>query len=202
MRYSVLSLAWNAPAGQKKLVAGLRDAAPRNSYDVIVIGGGGHGLATAYYLQSSTASPMSPCLRKAGSAPAMLAATPRYPLELPARRQTFHLRMVDEAVGRSRTRLNYTPWSASAASIKSLSSDPQRDAYARRGQCHEIALASMPSCSRRWRAALLPYLDFDDARFPIRGGLLQRRGGTARHDAVVWGYAARPTNSVSTSSEL
>jgi sarcosine oxidase subunit beta len=37
--------------------------------------------------------------------------------------------------------------------------------------------------------ALLPYLDFDDARFPIRGGLLQRRGGTARHDAVVWGYA-------------
>jgi methylglutamate dehydrogenase subunit A len=37
--------------------------------------------------------------------------------------------------------------------------------------------------------ALTPYLDFDDARFPIHGGLLQRRGGTARHDAVVWGYA-------------
>jgi sarcosine oxidase subunit beta len=36
---------------------------------------------------------------------------------------------------------------------------------------------------------LVPYLDFDDARFPIQGGLLQRRGGTARHDAVVWGYA-------------
>ena len=34
-----------------------------------------------------------------------------------------------------------------------------------------------------------PFLDFDNARFPIRGGLLQRRGGTARHDAVVWGYA-------------
>jgi sarcosine oxidase subunit beta len=36
---------------------------------------------------------------------------------------------------------------------------------------------------------MVPYLDFDDARFPIQGGLLQRRGGTARHDAVVWGYA-------------
>ena len=35
----------------------------------------------------------------------------------------------------------------------------------------------------------MPYLDFDNARFPIQGGLLQRRGGTARHDAVVWGYA-------------
>jgi sarcosine oxidase subunit beta len=36
---------------------------------------------------------------------------------------------------------------------------------------------------------MLPFLDFDNARFPIQGGLLQRRGGTARHDAVVWGYA-------------
>src|SRR5260370_24694326 len=37
--------------------------------------------------------------------------------------------------------------------------------------------------------ALVRYLDFDNARFPIHGGLLQPRGGTARHDAVVWGYA-------------
>jgi methylglutamate dehydrogenase subunit A len=37
--------------------------------------------------------------------------------------------------------------------------------------------------------SMLPFLDFDNARFPIRGGLLQRRGGTARHDAVIWGYA-------------
>jgi sarcosine oxidase subunit beta len=36
---------------------------------------------------------------------------------------------------------------------------------------------------------MVPLLDFENARFPIRGGLLQRRGGTARHDAVVWGYA-------------
>ena len=36
---------------------------------------------------------------------------------------------------------------------------------------------------------LVPFLDFDDARFPISGGLLQRRGGTVRHDAVAWGYA-------------
>jgi sarcosine oxidase subunit beta len=36
---------------------------------------------------------------------------------------------------------------------------------------------------------MVPYLDYDQARFPIRGGLLQRRAGTARHDAVAWGYA-------------
>src|SRR5260370_6288472 len=50
MRYSLLSLAWNALTGQKNWSPVWRDAAPRNSYDVIVIGGGGHGLATAYYL--------------------------------------------------------------------------------------------------------------------------------------------------------
>jgi sarcosine oxidase subunit beta len=37
--------------------------------------------------------------------------------------------------------------------------------------------------------AMYPFLNFDHARFPIKGGLLQRRGGTARHDAVAWGYA-------------
>ena len=36
---------------------------------------------------------------------------------------------------------------------------------------------------------MVPYLDFDNARFPIQGGLIQRRGGTVRHDAVAWGYA-------------
>src|SRR5437016_9709171 len=50
MRYSVLSLAWNAITGHKSLGPAWRDAAPRKTYDVVIIGGGGHGLATAYYL--------------------------------------------------------------------------------------------------------------------------------------------------------
>jgi heterotetrameric sarcosine oxidase beta subunit len=37
--------------------------------------------------------------------------------------------------------------------------------------------------------AMIPFLNFDNARFPIKGGLLQRRAGTARHDGVAWGYA-------------
>ena len=47
MRYSALSLAWNALTGQRNWSPMWRDAAPRKSYDVIIIGGGGHGLATA-----------------------------------------------------------------------------------------------------------------------------------------------------------
>ena len=50
--------------------------------------------------------------------------------------------------------------------------------------------ASMPSCSTRDQVReFVPFADFDNARFPIRGALMQPRGGTVRHDAVVWGYA-------------
>src|SRR5262249_36277727 len=50
MRYSVLSLTWNAITGHKSWTPTWRDATPRTTYDVVIIGGGGHGLATAYYL--------------------------------------------------------------------------------------------------------------------------------------------------------
>lgn len=50
MRYSALALAWNAITGQTRWTPAWRDAAPREAYDVVIVGGGGHGLATAYYL--------------------------------------------------------------------------------------------------------------------------------------------------------
>src|SRR4030088_2680232 len=50
MRYSALALAWNALTGNRHWAPAWRDAAPRDAYDVVIIGGGGHGLATAYYL--------------------------------------------------------------------------------------------------------------------------------------------------------
>jgi sarcosine oxidase subunit beta len=68
-------------------------------------------------------------------------------------------------------------------------SDAQRDAFARRGNAMRLHDVDAELLDREQVRALVPYLDFDHGRFPIQGGLLQRRGGTARHDAVVWGYA-------------
>src|ERR1700753_3002451 len=68
-------------------------------------------------------------------------------------------------------------------------SDAQRDAYARRGNMMRIHGIDAELLDEKGIRAHAPFLDFDNARFPIKGGLLQRRGGTARHDAVVWGYA-------------
>jgi sarcosine oxidase subunit beta len=68
-------------------------------------------------------------------------------------------------------------------------SDAQRDAYARRGNAMRLHGVDAQLLDRDGVRAIAPFLAFDNARFPITGGLLQRRGGTARHDAVVWAYA-------------
>jgi sarcosine oxidase subunit beta len=68
-------------------------------------------------------------------------------------------------------------------------SDAQRDAYARRGNAMRIHGVDAELLDRDQVRAMVPFLDFENARFPIGGGLLQRRGGTVRHDAVAWGFA-------------
>ena len=68
-------------------------------------------------------------------------------------------------------------------------SDGQMDAHARRGNAMRMQGDDAELLAREAVRVGWPYLGFDDARFPIRGGLLQRRAGTARHDAVAWGYA-------------
>jgi sarcosine oxidase subunit beta len=67
--------------------------------------------------------------------------------------------------------------------------DPQQDAFARRGNAMLLAGADAVLLDREDVRKNYPFLDFENARFPIRGGLLQPRGGTVRHDAVAWGYA-------------
>jgi sarcosine oxidase subunit beta len=67
--------------------------------------------------------------------------------------------------------------------------DPQRDAFARRGNGMRIDGVDAELLDREAVHEMVPFLDFDNARFPVKGGLLQRRGGTVRHDAVAWGYA-------------
>ena len=68
-------------------------------------------------------------------------------------------------------------------------SDGQRDAYRRRGNAMHMAGADAVLLDAEGVRRLCPFLNFDNARFPIKGGLWQPRGGTVRHDAVAWGYA-------------
>jgi sarcosine oxidase subunit beta len=68
-------------------------------------------------------------------------------------------------------------------------SDAQRDAYARRGNSMRLHGIDSELLDLAAVKKMVPYLDYENARFPVQGGLLQKRGGTVRHDAVAWGYA-------------
>src|ERR1041384_5276175 len=83
--------------------------------------------------------------------------------------------------------LNYNAMVSQRGVLNLCHSDAQRDAFARRGNAMRIHGVDAELLDARAVRQMLPFLDFEQARFPMQGGLLQRRGGTVRHDAVAWG---------------
>ena len=87
--------------------------------------------------------------------------------------------------------LNYNTMVSQRGVLNLYHSDAQRDAYARRGNTMRINGIDAELLDQAALKKMIPFLNFDHARFPVQGGLLQRRGGTARHDAVVLGLRPR-----------
>ena len=86
--------------------------------------------------------------------------------------------------------LNFNVMFSQRGVLNLANSDSQMDAITRRGNTMRLNGIDAELLDRRQVEKMTPYLDFSDAaRFQIKGGLLQRRGGTARHDAVAWGFA-------------
>lgn len=190
MRYSAFALAWNALTGNRNWAPTWRDAEPRERYDVVIIGGGGHGLATAYYLSKNYGITNVAVLEKnwigsgnAGRNTTIIRSNYLLPGNVPFYEWSMKLW---EGLERD---LNYNVMVSQRGVLNLYHSDAQRDVFARRGNAMRLTGVDAELLDRGQVRALVPYLEFEDERFPIRGGLLQRRGGTARHDAVVWGYA-------------
>jgi sarcosine oxidase subunit beta len=86
--------------------------------------------------------------------------------------------------------LNFNVMFSQRGVLNLAHSDAQLESFARRGNVMRLNGIDAELMTREEVRHELPYLNFSErARFPIRGGLMQRRGGTARHDAVAWGYA-------------
>jgi heterotetrameric sarcosine oxidase beta subunit len=190
VRYSLFSLLRQALIGHRGWGPAWRDAVPKPAYDVIIVGGGGHGLATAYYLAKVHGITNIAVLEKSwiGSGNVGRNTTIiRSNYLLPGNNPFYELSMkLWEGLEQD---LNYNAMVSQRGVLNLYHSDSQRDAYARRGNAMRLHGVDAELLDQQAVRRMLPFLDFDGARFPIQGGLLQKRGGTARHDAVAWGYA-------------
>jgi methylglutamate dehydrogenase subunit A len=190
MKYSIGAVLHNAFSGQRKWTRAWRDPDPRPQYDVVIVGGGGHGLATAYYLAKEHGITNVAVLEKShiGSGNVGRNTTIIRSNYLLTQNTPFFEWSLKLWEGLEQD-LNYNAMVSQRGVLNLFHNDPQRDAYAMRGNNMRLHGIDAELLDREGVRRIAPFLEFDDVRFPIEGGLFQRRGGTVRHDAVVWGYA-------------
>jgi sarcosine oxidase subunit beta len=190
MRYSALALLRGALTGQRHWTPAWRDPDPKPGYDTLIVGGGGHGLATAYYLAKEHGITNVAVLEKSwiGSGNVGRNTTIiRSNYLLPANTH-FYEKSLRLWEGLEQD-INFNAMVSQRGVLNLYHSDAQRDAFARRGNAMRLAGVDAELLDAAAVRAMVPGLEMDNARFPVKGGLLQRRGGTVRHDAVAWGYA-------------
>ena len=190
MRYSGFKVIKEALTGHKGWTPVWREPKPQSHYDIVIIGGGGHGLATAHYLAKVYGEKSIAVIEKGwigggnvGRNTTIIRSN--YLLDGNEPFYEFSLKLWEGL----EQDINYNAMVSQRGIMNLIHSDAQRDAFVRRGNAMILNGADAELLSAEQIRVEYPFLKFDDVRFPIKGGLAQRRGGTVRHDAVAWGYA-------------
>ncbi|WP_299838894.1 sarcosine oxidase subunit beta family protein [uncultured Paracoccus sp.] len=190
MRYSGFKVLKEALTGHKGWRPAWRDPEPKAHYDIVIVGGGGHGLATAYYLakvfsQSSVAVIEKGWIGGGNVGRNTTIIRSNYLLDGNEPFYEFSMKLWEGL----EQDFNFNAMVSQRGVLNLSHTDSQRDAFRRRGNAMRLNGVDAELLDTEGVRRIAPFLNFDSARFPIKGGLLQPRGGTVRHDAVAWGYA-------------
>ncbi|MBS0578593.1 MAG: sarcosine oxidase subunit beta family protein [Proteobacteria bacterium] len=165
-------------------------AAPRPRYKVVIVGGGGHGLATAYYLAREFGITDVAVLEKGpiglgnvGRNTTIVRSNYFQPPNI--RFYEYSLRLWESF----EQQLNFNAMVSQRGTLNLFHTEAQRDLFTRRANQMRLLGVDAEPVTREGVRALVPLVDLDNGRYPVLGGFLQPRGGTVRHDAVAWGYA-------------
>ena len=191
-RFSAWNVIRNAFNDQKGWTRQWRDPELKSEYDIVIVGGGLHGLATAYYLSKNHGIKNIAILEKGwigGGNGGRNTTIVRSNYARPGNREFYeHSLKLWENMSHD---LNYNVMFSQRSHITLLHTPDAIDNIARD---YNIMRKTGTPDAELWDLdklkAVVPHLNYSsNARFPIMGAAVQKRAGTARHDAVAWGYA-------------
>ncbi len=190
-RYSIFSLIRNALSYHEKWPESWRSPEPKPAYDAVIIGGGGHGLATAYYLAklhglTNVAVIERGWLGGGNTGRNTTIVRSNYLWDESARLYEHELKLWE---GLSQE-LNYNVMFSQRGVLNLAHNLHDLREISRRVNANRLNGIDSEVLTPQQIQEIVPIMDLRaNGRYPVLGASLQRRGGTARHDAVAWGYA-------------
>ena len=189
-RYSVFAVAREAMRQHSGWGRAWSNPEPKTSYDVIIIGAGGHGLATAYYLGKNFGITNLAVIEKGwlggGNTGRNTTIIRSNYLQDASAALYEKSRSLYENLSQD---LNYNVMFSPRGVMMLAQTQHEIRGYQRTAHANSLQGVSTEFIGPSRVKELCPIMNIDGPRYPVLGALWQPRGGSARHDAVAWGYA-------------